>query len=379
MRHLLLAAALLAPTLSAQSPPTYKSTEVNSDHSITFRYLDPAATNVVLRFSASVQPIPMKKDATGLWSATTSPQPPEIYGYSFNVDGRSLPDPQNPLHTWPNYIGVSTQVEVPGDTPQLWDMQDVPHGQLHTHYYNSKIIQGLDANQEEYIVYTPPGYDPHSKTKYPVLYLLHGWSGIANNWTAGLQANIILDNLIAQHKAQPMLLVMPLGYGELNFIVGASVDVWKDHPRAIRNANIFADALLTEILPRIESEYNVSSKREDRAIAGLSMGGLESLTTGLTHTDKFAYIGGFSSAVLLIEDPAKFFPALATPAAAKSADLRLLWIACGVDDRLLEPNRKLITWLKGEGLSVTAVETPGAHVGFVWRENFVQFAPLLFR
>jgi enterochelin esterase family protein len=176
-----------------------------------------------------------------------------------------------------------------------------------------------------------------------------------------------------------MLLVMPLGYGDINFVEGASVAVWKDHPRANRNTSIFSDALLNEIIPRVESEYNVSTKRAERAIAGLSMGGLESLTIGLNHTAQFAYVGGFSAAVGVVENPSIHFPSLASPSGAKAADLRLLWIACGVDDRLLEANRKLIDWFKGEGLPVTAVETHGAHVGYVWRENLIQFAPLLFR
>jgi enterochelin esterase family protein len=379
IRTLLFAAALLAPTIPAQTPPSYKSVEVNPDHTVTFRFFAPGASNVKLHVATSVDPLPMTKDSSGIWTATSSPLAPEIYGYNFDVDGRPVFDSKNPWNVIQNYVSPGNQFEIPGDTPQLWDIQDVPHGELHTHYYTSKIIQGLDANQEEYIVYTPPNYDPHAKLKYPVLYLLHGWSGYAFTWSSRMQANIILDNLLAQHKILPMLVVMPKGYGEMNFVQGVSITVWQDHQRVNRNTNLFSDALLTEIIPRVESEYNASTKREDRAIAGLSMGGLESLTIGLNHTSQFAYIGGFSSAVTTIEDPSKHFPDLATTSGAKAADLHLLWIACGLDDHLIGPNRKLITWLKAQGLPVTPIETQGAHVGHVWRENLIQFAPLLFR
>jgi len=174
-----------------------------------------------------------------------------------------------------------------------------------------------------------------------------------------------------------MIVVMPLGYGDMSFINGPIGDMWKQKPLVNSNTSLFSQALLTEILPRVEAEYTISPKREDRAIAGLSMGGLESLEIGLNHTRQFASIGGFSSAVHLL-DPATQLPVLTPADAAKAANLRLLWIACGTEDGLLEANRKLIAHLKSEGLPVTAVETPGAHVSYVWRDNLIHFAPLLF-
>ncbi len=175
-----------------------------------------------------------------------------------------------------------------------------------------------------------------------------------------------------------MIVVMPLGYGDMSFINGPIGEMWKQKPLVNRNTDLFQQALLTEILPRVEAEYNISTKREDRAIAGLSMGGLESLEIGLNHTDKFASIGGFSAADHLL-DPATQLPVLQPATAQKTANLKLLWIACGTEDGLITANRKLVAYLKGEGLPVTAIETPGAHVSFVWRDNLIHFAPLLFQ
>jgi enterochelin esterase-like enzyme len=376
IRIFLLAVVLLAPAAFLQAPTPYNTTEINPDKSITFRYRDPNATSVALRMEMSMEPVPMKKDAAGIWSVTTAPMPPQILNYNYIVNGRTHYDPRNYLHIVPNYFWNDEQLEVPGDGPQLWDIQDVPHGELHIHHFTSKVVQGLRANQDDYFVYTPPGYDPRSKTRYPVLYLLHGWSNKANQWSEGLQANYILDNLLAQHKILPMVVVMPLSYGDIGFVVDGSIKVWTDRARVSRNTNLFSEALLTEIIPRIESEYNVSANRESRAIAGLSMGGLESLVIGLNHTQQFAWVGGFSATLGAI-DPAKEFPVVTS--AAETTKMRLIWIACGKSDGLLGPNRKLIAHLKQEGYSVTGVETPGGHAGFVWRQNLIQFAPLLFR
>ncbi len=371
-------ACLLAPSLLAQGPVPFNSSEVHPDHTVTFRYQDPVATAVTLNAEFAPRPIAMSKGADGLWAYTTAPLAPEIYSYRFDVDGRPQFDPNNLTHITPNLVYRGDQVEVPADTPQLWDTETVPHGTLHAHRFTTAIEKGLPSNQSRYIVYTPPGYDPRAKTKYPVLYLLHGWSNTEETWTKTLQADNILDNLLAANKIRPMVVVMPLGYGEMSFVNGSIGDIWKQKPLVDRNTDLFSQALLTEIIPRVETEYNVSRNRDDRAIAGLSMGGLESLVIGLRHADQFAYIGGFSAAVHLLK-PAEQLRVLAPATAAKQADLRLLWIACGTDDGLIDPNRKLVAYLKTEGLNVTAVETPGAHVSYVWRDNLIHFAPLLFR
>ena len=365
---------LCAGLAIAQSPITLQSHQANADHTLTFRYADPVASAVLLNIDTAAKPLPMVKGADGVWTYTTPVLAPEIYSYRFDVDGRPQFDPNNLLGITPNLVYRGDEVEVPAETPQPWDLQAIPHGELHRHRYTTSIVQGLPANQSEYLVWTPPGYDARAKTKYPVLYLLHGWSNTVDTWTVTLQADRILDSLLAQGRIQPMIVVMPLGYGQMSFVDGAIGDMWKQKPVVDRNTDLFSQALLTEVLPRVEREYSVSQKREDRAIAGLSMGGLESLVVGLKNTKQFASVGGFSAAVHLV-DPAKDLPLL-TPA---MADLRVLWIACGTDDGLITANRKLAAQLKGEGLPVTEVETPGAHVSYVWRDNLIHFAPLLFQ
>ena len=362
---------LTGPAL-AQTPPDFHSTQINADHTVTFRYVDAAATKVDLALEGAGPNIPMTKDATGVWSVASQPLPAEIYGYHFEVDGQPRLDLHNTRVTT-NLLNLSNLIEIPADTPAPWQTQSIPHGEVHEHVYTTSAVAGLPESQSNFFVYTPPGYDAKSKREYPVLYLLHGWSDRANGWIAVGQAPKILDALLAQGKIKPMVVVMPLGYGEISFVL-AHTEMWKQPATVARNTDLFQKALLTEVLPRVEAEYHVSKKREDRAITGLSMGGLESLTIGLTNTDKFAYVGGFSSAV--------HNEGYATQMAGlnpKTADLRVLWIACGTEDHLIEPNRKFIAFLKSKDMAVTAIETPGMHTWMVWRDNLIHFTPLLFQ
>jgi enterochelin esterase-like enzyme len=357
--------------LAAQNAPPFHSTVVHPDRTVTFQYRNATAAKVQLAVDGMANPIAMEKGTAGVWTATTQPLAPEIYDYHFIADGERQLDPANPRVTR-NLIEIGNLFEVPGDTAQLWDLTNVPHGNLSIHLYTSNVVQGLPDNQSQFFVYTPPGYDAKAKKPYPVLYLLHGWSDDAAGWTVVGRANLILDNLLAQGKIKPMVVVMPLGYGTMSFVRDDSV--W-DHSATIdRNTSLFSKALLTEVMPQIESAFNVSRKREDRAIAGLSMGGLQSLTAGLTNTDKFAWVGGFSSAVQALS----FDGPLAT-LDPKKADLRLLWIACGTEDGLIEPNRKFVAFLKTKDMPVTQIETPGMHTWMVWRDNLIHFAPLLFQ
>ncbi len=370
---------LMTPFVSfAQDfPAHFDSAIVNPDHTITFKYLDPTATTVSLALDGTPDPQPMTKGADNVWTATTPAKSPQIYGYHFKVDGASGAegfdrlDPKNPQVTT-NLLSLSNMLTVPGDTPQPWEPQNIPHGEVHHHLYTTSIVTGLAQNQSDYFVYTPPGYDPKSKKDYPVLYLLHGFSDDASGWTAVGKANLILDALIAQGRAKPMLVVMTLGYGQMSFVRNGGGS-WHTPEIVASNTSGFQQALLTEVLPRVESEYRVSKKRDDRAIAGLSMGGLEALSVGLNNTDKFAYVVGLSSAAASI-DRAKL--ATINP---KSANLKLLWIACGTEDHLLEPNRDFITFLKSKNMPVTVIETPGMHTWMVWRDNLTHFAPLLFQ
>ncbi len=365
----LLLLAALAPVLAQaqQSPLATPEPQLNPDSSVTFRLQAPAATKVALALEGTPDPIPMLPGtAPATWTLTTKSLTPAYYSYHFLVDGQNTLDPRNPLIK-SSYLAAGNSLLIQGHPARPWETTAVPHGTLHHHTFTTKIVLGLPANQDEFYVYTPPSYDPKSPTKYPVLYLLHGWSDTASGWSTIGHANDILDNLIAAGKAKPMIVVMPLGYGDMAFL--KSFSVWNHKDVVDHNTALFTDSLLTEILPQVEHLYNTATDPNNRAIAGLSMGGLESLTIGLTHPDKFAYVGGFSSAVHLLD------PTILT----NPTQPKLLWIACGTSDNLIESNRRLITALTAAGDHPIPIETPGAHTWLVWRENLVSFAPLLFQ
>jgi enterochelin esterase-like enzyme len=361
----------LAPLVSAQALPSFASTEIRADRSITFRYRDPDTKAVLCSVENVAKPLAMSKDAEGIWTVTSAPLPPGIYRYHFEINGISFLDPANPVIS-NSLMRPANMVTVPGDGPQLWDATDVPHGTVHRHTYTTSVVLGLPGNQSDYYVYTPPQYDPNGKP-YPVLYLLHGWTDSAYGWLYNGRANFILDNLLAQGRIKPMIVVMPLGYGDLAFI-HSPTDVWKDPPSIDHNTEFYTKALLTEIMPRADAEYHISKDRNDHAIAGLSMGGLEAVTIGLAHTDQFGSVIGLSAAVQKL-DFRKQFAGLD----AKTANLRLLWIACGTEDGLISPNRRLVAFLKEKNLPVTPIEIPGLHTWLVWRDNLIHFAPLLFQ
>ncbi|MFN7992242.1 MAG: alpha/beta hydrolase-fold protein [Bryobacteraceae bacterium] len=352
----------------AQPPKPVVSPEVNPDRSVTFRLRAPNAKEVLLD-RAGVPHAPMQHADDGTWTLTTDPLEPDFYSYSFEVDGVTMVDPSNPVRV-PNLLSNSSEVHVPGPSSLPWELNDVPHGVIHHHFYRSEII----GDQRDYYVYTPPGYDPHASKPYPVLYLLHGYSDDASAWVVVGRANVELDNLIRAGKAKPMLIVMTLGYGAPEIVARFNPPP-RDPSLRERNMSKFRQALLDEVIPRIDKEYHVAKDRGSRAIAGLSMGGAESLYTGLNTLDRFAWIGAFSSGGLG-QDYNATFPALDAKA---GSDLRLLWIACGTEDRLIEDNRKFRSWLDTKQIRHTDIETPGAHAWPVWRRNLAAFAPLLFQ
>jgi len=353
---------------AAQRPEPVQSPEVHTDGRVTFRLRAPNAKEVTLNITGAKSG-PLEKDEQGVWSVTTDRLQPDYYEYSFVVDGVSIVDPSNPVRI-PNLLSNDSEVHVPGPSSLPWEVNDVPHGIIHHHFYRSAVV----GDNRDFYVYTPPDYDPAARKRYPVLYLLHGYSDDASAWTVVGRANVILDNLITQGKAKPMLIVMPLGYGAPEIVSRRGGAVFRDQNLRQRNMDKFRDALFTEVIPQVQKAYRVSTDRDARAIAGLSMGGAESLYTGLNAIDRFAWIGAFSSGGLG-EDFNAEFPHLDSSANAK---LKLLWIACGTDDHLIEPNRKLREWLKSKGIHPTEIETPGAHMWMVWRRNLAEFAPLLF-
>jgi enterochelin esterase-like enzyme len=355
---------------SEQLPPTTPlvSPDIHPDGSVTFRFRAPNARDVKLDREGA-EAVDMQKHDQGVWIVTTAPLAPDYYGYSFMADGVRSLDASNPSLV-PNLISPGNFVHVPGPPSLPWELNDVSHGEIHHHFYKSTVA----GDDRDYYVYTPPGYDPAARKTYPVLYLLHGFSDDASGWTAVGHANVILDNLIAQGKAKPMIVVMPLGYGTMEMI-RLGWNAWSHTEARDRNFNKFSAALLTEVMPRVENEYRITKDRNARAIAGLSMGGSESLLTGLNNLEKFSWIGAFSSGGIP-EDFQKDFPSLDGKA---DQQLHLLWIACGTEDPLITINRNLRAWLKTKGVKATEIETPGMHTWMVWRRNLAEFAGLLFR
>ena len=371
MLRLLVAFLLCTATLFAEGP--FLSHEVHPDGSVTLRYRNAAARAVTVNSDMALTPFTMTRDESGVWSVTTPPLKPEIYSYSFIVDGVGQLDPVN-HDVVANLAYFSSNVLVPGPTPEPWELQAIPHGAVSQHMLTTRIAKNLPLNQEPYVVWTPPGYDAKRKGGYPVLYLLHGWSDSEVGWTAVGRAQHILDAMLAQGRIVPMIVVMPQGYGDFHFVTGGHTE-WNDRANVDTNVSLYEQMLLTEIVPAVEHEYNAARGRDHRAIAGLSMGGLESLGIGLRHTDQFAWVGGFSSAVQQHAFDERF-GAATTGSAAK---LKLLWVACGENEELLAPNHDFIAWAKAKGLPVTAYEAPGKHTWPVWRDDLLHFAPLLFR
>jgi enterochelin esterase family protein len=344
------------------------SPEVQPDGKVIFRLKAPDAKDVRLRCEG-LKEMSLQKDDQGVWSFTTEALEPDIYTYSFQVDGCRVIDPGNPFLKV-NLLNTDSQVHVPGPSTLPWELNDVPHGEIHRHFYRSAIA----ADDRDFYVYTPPGYDAKAHKKYPVLYLLHGYSDDASAWTSVGMANVILDNLIARREAQPMIIVMPLGYGTMEVVKGGwggtrNRELWKT------NMEKFRQTLLDEVIPRAEQAYRIAAEPKTRAIAGLSMGGSESLLTGLNNLDRFAWIGAFSSGGLGTNYTSEF-PTLTDKANDR---LHLLWIGCGEQDALLTNNLQFVSWLKSKNIHHAWVQTPGQHSFRVWRRYLAQFTPLLFQ
>ena len=347
-------------------PGPLVSPEVHADGSVTFRALAPASLEVFVQLEGQ-KPVIMQKDDVGVWSLTTKPLEPDYYGYIFQDTGVPVIDPSNSL-ILPNLLQTENMVQVPGPTSLPWELEDQPHGEVHRHIFKSQVI----GDERDFYVYTPPGYDPHSATRYPVLYLLHGYGQISKSWTEVGFANRVLDHVIDEGKAKPMIVVMPTGYGGTD-ILGPNA-YWND-PLRKHNFDLFAKSLMNEVIPQVEHAYNVESGRDARALAGLSMGGAQSILIGLNNLDEFGWIGSFSSGGLR----ENFSGQLPGVDSKINSRLHLLWVACGVDDGLLGINRDFNKWLASQDIKHAEVETPGSHTWMVWRRNLAAFAPLLFQ
>lgn len=350
------------------------SPEVHPDRTVTFRFRAPKATEVELvgEILEGRGPKAMTKGDDGIWTTTIGPVKPEIWIYNFRVQGVDVPDPANPaIKPVPPGFSMASFVEVPGDEPEFYDAKPVPHGEVRMVLYESKAM----GVTRWLWVYTPPGYEK-SSSKYPALYLLHGNGEAQNGWVMNGRANIILDNLIAERKALPMVVVMPQGHALQAANVGPLVRIQGE-------TGMFSDRfpvdLLNEVIPNVERNYRVYTDADHRAIAGLSMGGGQALSIGLNNTDKFHWVLGYSAAVGGSFLPFQSFDAATSDAAQLSRKLKLLWVSCGRQDFLYQANKQFVESLKAKGVEVTYKETEGAHVWSVWRRNLNETAALLFQ
>lgn len=361
--------ATVDDTGSTELPPVpgpLVSPEVHPDGSVTFRAFRPSSLEMFVQIDGE-QPVIMQKDDLGVWSLTTKPLEPDYYGYILQDTGIPVIDPSNSL-LLPNLLQNETMVHVPGPSSLPWEVSDIPHGAIHHYFFHSVAI----GDDRDFYVYTPPGYDSNSPPRYPVLYLLHGYGQKSSSWLDVAFADRILDHLIDEGKAKPMIVVMPTGYGGAEILEPNAY--WNDALRA-RNFERFKESIFSEVMPRVARDFNVLTNRDSTALAGLSMGAAQSAIIGLNNLDRFGWIGMFSSGGLR-ENFSQEFPDLNS---SVNSRLHLLWVSCGKDDGLLSINQGFNKWLMAEDIRHTYVETPGSHTWMVWRRNLAAFAPLLFR
>ncbi len=338
------------------------SPEVSPSGEVTFRLRAPQATTVLLRGQWAEKPMALNREAQETWSLVVPDLPTGVWEYQFVVDGLAMLDPLNPAIK-PQRQPNTSILHLPSRPAKPWDFQELPHGTVHQHSQHSASL----GKQRDIWVYTPPGYESAPTQRYPLLVLQHGSGDRHDTWVVHGKAHWILDHLIASGKAVPMVVMMidghPLGM------------VPKDQAsKRAESLKAFQIELLQEALPWVEKHYRIQPGPEHHAIAGLSMGGWQSVSTGMNHLDVFSTIASFSGAV----DVAEIQAALAKPQATQSK-LRLLWITCGKDDFLLDRNLELIDQLKAKGIQHEWFLTEGGHSWPIWRQYWIDLAPRLFR
>jgi enterochelin esterase family protein len=366
------------------------------DSHVTFRLYAPNATKVLLEGSwLGAIDLPMTKDDTGVWSTTAGPLNPQLYGYWFIVDGVRANDPSN-SEMERDGSRYNNMVLVPGPQSDLWTFKDVPHGTLEQIWYPSPTLQ---MDQRRMYVYLPPDYMTNTAKKYPVLYLLHGGGGDEDAWTTMGRATIIMDNLIASGKAVPMIVVMPngnakqsvsqgYGYGpipspqqvvapEPNPVLGGAAAP----PRQTAGmpptpyAGSYPESLINDVIPFVEKTYRVIPDKAHRAIAGLSMGGSQTIMATNNNPNEFDYIGVFSSGVADAKDPAF----LSQLDAIKKAGVKVYWTGAGDIDMAHDRTVALEAALKSDGFPTSYKEIPGRHYWFLWRDFLGDYASQIFQ
>lgn len=341
----------------AQRGPSVVSPEVHPDKSVTFRFLAPNANEVLLSTEILSENVKMKKADDGIWSYTVTNVKPDIYPYSFVVDGIQVADPNN-TYIFANERFKRSLVDIPGDKPLIHSLQNVPHGKISYRLYNSKTL-GTTRNL---LVYTPPGFDASGSTKYPVLYLIHGGSDTEETWTKVGRANLIADNLIAQGKAVPMIIVMP--YANVGF-------------RTMSGG--FTEEMMNDIIPFIEENYPVLTDSKHRAIAGFSVGGGQTLNIGLTNPDKFAYVCSYAPYTATPEFNNNFSASWSPDAKTINKQLEWFFISIATDDFLYESVKERIAMFKDKKLDVESFIVPGGHTWMNCKLYLATTLPKLFK
>ncbi|HAZ64282.1 MAG TPA: esterase [Armatimonadetes bacterium] len=365
---LLLGLAICGAEVQAQPPAPVVSPTVNDDRTVTFRLRAPGAEGVALICGdmPGVGRREMDRGEGGVWSVTVGPVPAGAYRYEFQVGGVKVIDPANPLTSAANATTFSLVV-VPGSS--LFDTRDVPHGAVARVEYPSSL--GLGWRRAH--VYTPPGYEA-GRRSYPVLFLLHGATDSDESWVTVGRAGAILDNLIAADLARPMIVVMPNGHRSQRGLAA---------PGGLDNdVDNLAREVEVDLLPLVEARYRVRSGAANRAVAGLSMGGAQSLQVALTQPGQWGYVGVFSSGIFALRDDeqsAAWPAANAARLAAARRNMKVCWFAIGTDDFLLDISRRTVTALRDADWPLQSTETGGGHVWMVWREYLAEFVQLLFK
>jgi enterochelin esterase-like enzyme len=360
---------------------TLVSTEVAADRKVTFRIYAPKASEVRLRgdWMEGIATEPLAKDDTGVWSATVGPLAPDFYSYSFVVDAVKTVDPKNAVIKQ-GISSVDNMVMVPGPEAAFLEAKPVPHGEIRIAWYPSSTLGG----ERRLHVYTPPGYDT-SREKYPVFYLLHGGGDEDSGWSTIGRAGFIMDNLLADEKAVPMLIVMPNGSlprpANLPALMPGTTPSPEVAAALAASQARFTSELMKDIVPFVEKSYRVRADSRSRAIAGLSMGGGQTQRVLTNHPDAFAYVAIWSAGVrpegseAFEKDAAAF---LAAPEKVNKS-IRLLSIRAGDKDFALAGCRNLDELLTKHKIEHKLQVNGGGHTWINWRLYLSELLPQLFR
>jgi enterochelin esterase-like enzyme len=334
------------------------------------RLYAPRAREVSVYFERGEYPLTKGQD--GVWQATLGPLEPGSYRYGFGVDGAAFTDPRN-IETERMQVVTRSILHVPGAA--FMDTRKVPHGTVGAVTYFSTVLDKF----RRFHVYTPPGYEANDR-KYPVLYLLHGANESDQSWSTVGRAGFILDNLVADGKTVPMIVVMPNGHVDQTPPQIGRITTASGQPPLRGEFVDFPREFVADLMPSVETHYRTSTDRAHRAIAGLSMGGRQALDVAFAHLDRFSAIGVFSSGILgesIADWEATHRGAL--DASALKRGLETVWFSTGTEDSLIGTSRATVDLLTKHGFHVSFTESPGAHTWVNWREYLRAFAPKLFR